>query len=49
MTTPKCPLCGETPEYILDEGDGHCEFRTPPREDRLLGLYEIYNPQLTLF
>ncbi len=35
MTTPKCPLCGETPEYILDEGDGHCEYAGCPK----CGLY----------
>lgn len=35
MKTLKCPLCGETPEYILDEGDGHCEYAGCPK----CGLY----------
>lgn len=35
MKTFKCPLCGETPEYILDEGDGHCEYAGCPK----CGLY----------
>lgn len=35
MTTPKCPLCGENPEYILEEGDGHCEYAGCPK----CGLY----------
>lgn len=35
MTTPKCPLCGGTPEYILEEGDGICEYAGCPK----CGLY----------
>lgn len=31
MTTPKCPLCGGTPEYILEEGDGICEYAGCPK------------------
>lgn len=35
MKDIKCPLCGGKPEYILDEGDGHCEYAGCPK----CGLY----------
>lgn len=35
MKDIKCPLCGENPEYILEEGDGHCEYAGCPK----CGLY----------
>lgn len=35
MKDIKCPLCGGNPEYILDEGDGHCEYAGCPK----CGLY----------
>lgn len=35
LNTPKCPLCGGTPEYILEEGDGICEYAGCPK----CGLY----------
>lgn len=35
MKDIKCPLCGGKPEYILEEGDGHCEYAGCPK----CGLY----------
>lgn len=35
MKELKCPLCGGTPEYILEEGDGICEYAGCPK----CGLY----------